>query len=247
MLTMHWSLLDVFGGPIVTSGVYSFGSGRLTLTGTTKEQVELKLRITFAILGLLLAFVVDFSDTYTPQKRMVEFRRLFLSDRRNTWRESLGDGVRFNVMHARRRWFLPFLRTFVWTWNDGFDPPEHRDAGLCLTEFQGVCGLALRSGEGKFVELPRIDYSALSMRDKWSLCKEFWLLPWQLKKTQNIRAILSVPLFVERKTREARWWKAIGVINIDAVSDEAANRMKPRVIELTQYFIEEGKIVALLG
>jgi len=136
---------------------------------------------------------------------------------------------------------------FNWTWNDGFDPPHHHDSGLILTEFQGVCGLALRAQQVKFVELTAIDMSTIRIREKLQLCRKFWLLPWQLRKTANIRAILSVPMYVEKKSAESKHFVAVGVINVDAVTDEAAAMLKAKAQELSEYFTDEGKVIALLG
>jgi hypothetical protein len=159
MLTLNWSFLNFLGysgGPsdIVTLNVFF-----IPLTGQ-KQQVEMTLRIIASLVGLVVLISYEIMDTVLPRRNLTEFRTIYLEQEKLTWRkepDGLIKQVRINIMHVRRPWYTLFLGRFYWTWNDGFDPPDQKDANMLLLTFQGVAGAAYRAKEPQgvdFRELP---------------------------------------------------------------------------------------------
>jgi hypothetical protein len=245
MLTLQWSVVDWLWGPFAHPQDVHLAVFGMTFVGT-KEQLELKFRAWVSAVALALVFAVEITDVYLPRARMLEFRKAYLDAERATWREVLSPDIRLNIMHARRSPVFLFYRVFDWTWNDGFDPPRHQDANLFLTEFQGVCGLTLRSERAFLADLRAA--GQMSFAERWFLRNRFRLFKWQLDKTRNTKAVLSVPMFVERKagSAEAKKWRAVGVINLDTDTDAGAALLQDRQDDLVTYFGRVGKVVAKL-
>ena len=185
----------------------------------------------------------DIYDYYLPQRDFKKFRKLYLDEKKEEWRTQLNKDIRINIMHANRYWFFPFLRFFQWTWSDGYNPPAHKDVNLLLTEFQGVCGLAFRSEEPKLVtSLPTPDW----IHQKWLLLNQFHLSKRQLSKTKAVKAVLSVPIFYSPSEGTSPTWKAIGVINLDTLTDDGSKFLEHNRQKLVDYFDQFGKMLACL-
>jgi len=73
----------------------------------------------------------------------------------------------------------------------------------------------------------------------------FQLWPWQSKRVRRIQYILSVPLFRESQT-DSRSWKPVGVLNVDATTEEGAAFLRKNEKELAEYFFQVGKVIARL-
>lgn len=246
VLTLNWSLLNWLGhqkaGP---SDPVIVGLGLVRLSGP-KQEIELQLRLLISIFALFIVMSAEIFDLYLPQRSMKEFRTRFLKDMKEDWRAEWGDDFRICILHARRPLLFPLCRFFHWTWDDGFDPPAgHFDAKLTLCEYQGVCGLAFRRMEAQWVDFRGRSDKALTFAEKWLLRNPFHLWPWQIRKTRNIQAVLSVPML--QQTRANGPWRSAGVIALDAVTEEGALLLEENRKALVAYFYEVGKILAWLA
>lgn len=74
---------------------------------------------------------------------------------------------------------------------------------------------------------------------------EFRMWPWQMRRTKEVKYILSVPLF-KASHGDSKTWKVVGVINLDTITDEGAEFLKANEGRLATYFMEIGKVVACL-
>lgn len=247
LLTLPWSIVDRYGYQRIdgTDQIYTSVLG-LPLVGT-KPQVELQLRVVVIAIALIVSAGLDMVtlivDVYQPRRRLQDFRGDFLEgEKKKNWDELLGRDVRVNVMFARRPWHFPFLRRLQWTWSTGYEPPaRHHDANIAFWEFQGVCGRALRRATPVFADLREAPLAEQS--HYWR--NDFRLGPKQFKKTQNVKAILSVPLYA-RKGGEAPSWKPVGVINLDTIDAAAADLLAAKADELQGYFVRLGMSIARL-
>jgi len=227
-----------------------------------KEEVEFKLRVIVTFCGLVMVLGSEIFDYYLPKRDFHEFRDLYLeNEARKNWRKQLRADVRINILHAYRLGrFLWMIRVFRWTWNDGFRPPHgHFDVNLGLTTFQGVCGKAFRTKTPIFVDFREepptardrtyqnwipFRWSWFQLRS-WPPFNQFHLWPWQLSKCKNLKGVLSVPILKKSKGNSPKW-RAVGVINLDSVTDEGTEFLKTHRNKLTVYFVDYGKILASL-
>jgi hypothetical protein len=248
LITAQWSLLNLLGRSdfLPTDHLQLSFLGLISLDGR-KEQVELQLRLILSGLALVAIMAHDLVDSYLPSRSLLEFRKEYLKQHGEEWRKRLGPGIRINIMYARRCWcFLFIWRRFEWSWNSGFDPPKgHHDANLWLTEFQGVCGKALRAGKPQRAFFLEGDPPNLKWHQRYLLCNQFRLWPRQLKKTVGLKGILSIPMFL-RIGDESPSHMPVGVINVDSVEEEGARTLQENEEALATYFIEFGMILARL-
>lgn len=166
MITLSWGVLNLFGtdtGPtdIVTVAFF---------TGP-KQVVEMKLRVITTAAALALIIVFEVVDSYIPRRDLKEFRTIFLKQQLPTWRKpppqpGLIEDIRINIMHIRHSWLgLLILKRLHWTWNDGFAPPNHKDANLILFTFQGVAGIAYKRQEAQAVDLRTLPPPVVHFRE----------------------------------------------------------------------------------
>jgi hypothetical protein len=231
LVSGNWSLLDLFGYQPDASGKVSIAHVAI-LTGV-KAEVEFKLKVAIAMTLFALSLVNEFTTVALPLEHMRRFRERFLDDSyRKEWKDLLGDGFRLNVMYLKRSAKSLWFRHFEWSWSKEFEPPNHLDAGLSLFSWQGIAGLAVRLQE------PKADYFDLTHMPR-ALRSPYYLWPWQVAKTAHVKGILSVPI-LKRSGGAAPRFKCVGVINIDATTGEAAERLKRNERKLAQYFFEIG-------
>lgn len=245
LLTRNWSLVNLWGyggkGPTDTVEIQW---GFLALSGE-KDEVEITLRLLLTVLALLVVLAIEFWDLYLPDRERKEFKKEYLKEKQEEWEKKLGENVRINLMFARRAPYFPLVRILRWEWrSSNYAPPEgHLDADLFLTEWQGVSGLALRCKEAKFVDFRETRVAGDKPHQRWPLWNQFHMWPWQLKKTQKLLCILSIPIM--RQTGGGGW-KAVGVINVDSLKPEGAEVIKQDQPALVEYFVKSGKILACL-
>lgn len=211
MITLSWGVVNLLGNDKGPTDVVTFAS----FTGP-KQEVEMKLRAITTACALALIIVFEVVDSYIPRRDLKEFRSIFLKQQIPIWRKptiepGLGDDIRINIMHIHTSWLgLLFLRRFYWTWNDGFEPPNHKDANLMLFTFQGVAGVAYRRGEAQAVDLRSLpppivrfnEYSRILILG--SLCAALsvvglWLLPLGWSFFELLVLLLIVASLVSRK------------------------------------------------
>lgn len=243
LVTMEWSLLNVFGH----SGAAPADTVRVLVFKGPKREVELTLRILITATALVGSLIFEAVDLYWPSRSLLRFRMHYLEEKRKEWRDKLSPAVRINIMYARRRWyFLWLVRTFEWTWNDGFDPPVgHVDANMWICEFQGVCGKAFRTMKPQSVYFDANTPEAGGFREKWFFDNKFHLSHRQLRRTRHLRAVLSIPI-LEQSDGMSPDYRSVGVINLDASSDAGMNELHKNERELAEYFTRLGKILAAL-
>lgn len=292
LLTVNWSFLNFLGFPGGPNDPITLNLLFYPLSGE-KQQVEMQLRIIASVIGFVLLVTYEVIDTVIPRRDLSEFRSAYLGQQKEEWRNNpenkIPDYVRINIMHVRHPWYTLFIGRFYWTWNDGFKPPNHRDANLLLLTFQGVAGATYRAREAQAVDFraspPRpvrfSDYVGFLIiagigtvavlllywaffRDRSILYlflaltgiasylavrvlqqNEFRLWPWQAKKTEYVKYILSVPLFKASKG-DSQMFKRVGVINLDTTSDEGAAFLQANEGRLVAYFLDRGKVIACL-
>ncbi|HKO44093.1 MAG TPA: hypothetical protein VJU84_12525 [Pyrinomonadaceae bacterium] len=244
VLTLHWSLLDWLGYGTGTTAPVSIDLFVIVLSGP-KEVVELKIRVLLILVGCCLVLLLDVLDHYLPKRDFDSFRALYLDELKQEWREFLGEEIRINVLHARRRWFFPLIRIFYWTWNDGF-AQTHLDGNLFLTTWQGVAGETFRRRRPLLVDFRESKNQILRFYERWLPFNQFHLWPRQISKTKELCCILSIPMFISSQKLSPKW-RPVGVINLDTLSDAGADFLVSNQEELSKYFMDYGKIIAYLG
>lgn len=243
IITLGWSFLTLLGYKDAT---VNLNFGLFKMEGA-KEEVELKLRLGSAVIGFLIYAANEIHEQLVPKRDYREFRKLYLNYALKKWRKELKGDIRINVMHIYRPWyFLWLVPVFRWTWNDGFVPPQaHFDTKLFLTKWQGVCGSAVRKTDSELVDFRESAGAKLEWKDEWLLLNQFHLWRRQLKKTSNVKCVLSIPLLKEAKGDSPKW-KPAGVINLDTLTDEGAEFLKKNKNKLVNMFTDDGKIISHL-
>jgi hypothetical protein len=218
----------MYDGPDA-AGLVTLHFGGYALASGSREHVNFKVQVFVSLLIFVITLINEYSTAGLPLARLRTFRTNFLNERHlGPWTRTLGtSGFRMNVMFIRY-WFV-----FTWAWSCNFDATHnhHRDAGLLLTRFQGVCGKAYRAQKAEIVSF---DGSATA----WTLFRTYRLFPWQQQKTRHVKAILSVPIFRQSES-PSRPAKCVGILNIDAVTDEAAKLLRDNEVSLAEYFTVE--------
>jgi hypothetical protein len=292
LLTVNWSFLNFLGFPGGPNDPTTINLLFYSLSGE-KQQVEMKLRIIASVIGFVLVITYEVIDIVIPRRDLSEFRSAYLGQQKEEWRNDpnnqIPNYVRINIMHVRHPWYTLFLGRFYWTWNDGFNPPNHRDANLLLLTFQGVAGATYRAKAAKAVDFRESPSRPVHFSDYVGFLvisgiaafaalllylvvfrsrsilylivpliviavylairvlqqNEFWLWPWQAKKTEYVKYILSVPLFKASKG-DSKGFKRVGVINLDTTTDEGAMFLQANEGRLVTYFLDRGKVIACL-
>ncbi|MFC1654640.1 hypothetical protein ACFL2F_02440 [Myxococcota bacterium] len=217
-----------------------------------KEKTEFFIRAGMSSFFLALILIYEVVDLYMPRLNRRGVRNGYLEQQytqlSSRFPEAIKDQIRFNVMCANRHWYHLFLfRSFRWIWNRGFDPPNHIDSGMKLKSWQGVCGRALKAEVPKFADMRRLpDPSTLSWASRHLRRNKYRLSKSQLKKTKHIRAVLSVPIYRLKSNGANPIWKTIGVINIDATSDTAAEFLRVNRVEFKTYLVGIGKVLTVM-
>lgn len=248
LLTAQVSLLDLLpfawgAGPDVNGNVQiawlpdALGSG-------PKPEVEMKLRFLLTSAGVAWLMVFGYFDAYLPSRTLESFRHEYLSNVVSTqWRKGrLRSTLRVNVMYLRWRWFMPFGRSFSVVWKDKFHPSD-KDGSLCLYRWQGACGRAARTKEAFFVDFRTESAEETSWLRAWLLQGRYHMAPWQTKKARHLKAILSVPMFDVRGRAGNEQQYCVGVINIDARTDEDGDYLSSRAKDLAIYLARHGQLI----
>lgn len=233
LITTPWGWLDFMGIRADAANVYHFGP-----FDGSKAEVEFKVALSAAALLFVVFIAEEIWDVYLPKQRLEQFRVAYLEAAKPR-RFKLPAGVRVNLMFARQAAYWLFVPRLDWVWSSGYRA-EDRDAWVRFWAPrwmpQGVCGLAFRERRPLLVELPD------PAPTRWWAKASFRMGPVQLRKTRRVRAILSIPIFIQQRNEE---WHCVGVFNLDAVSPAAVEYLKTEQERLTRYFSNVGKLVAL--
>ena len=162
-----------------------------------------------------------------------------MEEKATEWKTKVGAGIRINIMYAKRHWWLAFMPRLEWVWGHGYirkggQDPDH---GLCFLWFQGVCGRA-------YCTRNSVAATALSVKQWYR--PPFRLGPQQIKRTEHVRAVLSIPIMDASWGGGGKQLRCVGVINLDAKTDKAALRLVSREKEFIEYFGGHGRILASL-
>lgn len=247
LLTLEWSFLDWCCPNQNLSPGQGLHVWFTTIPGS-KQEIEFVLRLIATTIALFLVFTYEILDLYVPRRDLREFRNIFLKEKGKTWRKEFLDDIRINVMFARRYWYFPFFRILDCIWNDGYTPSpklpkSSRGVNPWLTEWQGLSGLVLRTGEAKWVDFREKQPKTYRFYERWPPWNQFHLWPWQLNKMEHITAALTVPVVLQRSQGV---WKSVGVINLESMTDKGADNLLDNKDSLVEYFWRYGKILAPL-
>ncbi len=216
--------------------------------GTTDvAAAELHARATCemaAILTLAGADAVRLAGTHAEKKRFArEFiKRLEKEITDQPGMPDVGRDVRLNVMFLPRR--IPWLRRMKWYANLGFatNAGPHGDAHLFLFSWQGLCGAAVRERRPLITDL-RTQAPSFSWKF-WN--NPFRMFAWQLRRTGNVKVILSVPIYRQKGSEQNPSFQIVGVINFDAVSEAGADWIIANEPQMTAWLGGHGTILAAL-
>ena len=245
LFTYQFSLLDMFGVAHSPDGRVHLSVGTWAWEGA-KPEIEMKLRAAVTLAGVGLLLISGYFDAYLPSRTLVSFRHDFLEQIcKAEWRKRgrLRSDIRINVMYLRWRWYMPFGRSFEMVWKDEFDASD-RDARLRLFIWQGVCGMAARRRQAAFVDFSETPLEVEGFAAKWLLQNRFRLWKWQIRKTRNLAAVLSIPIFEKRGPKGQEIEKCVGVINLDAKTDAGAKHLAEKDKDLALLFAKHGTLIA---
>ncbi|HZR25537.1 MAG TPA: hypothetical protein VFA59_18215 [Vicinamibacterales bacterium] len=247
LLTAQYSLLDVLG-------YHADGNGELAVTlipyhhmvqlAGPKAAVEMQLRFLLTMLGVGVLLLQGYFDAFKPSRTLRTFRQDYLEQiSKSDWRKKqhIPKSVRINVMYRRFWWVLPIFY-FDFVWQDGFDAAD-RDGSLKLFFFQGVCGRAYRAKNAVFIDM-RTQRRPEGFRERWLLGNQFHLWRWQIRKTNNIKAILSIPMLERYGTKGKEKFRCVGLINLDSNTDAGADHLAGHVKDLSVFFAKYGTLIA---
>ena len=209
------------------------------------------VRILLVFAAIVWKTSFDVINLDQPLYRLRDFRKHYLeSDIKPRWEEldnNSGD-VRLNIMPLKRVWWtLWLLKRFEMAYPLGFNTPQkHHDIALKLWWFQGLAGEAVRAGEPLQDKLLG---GVSAVRPNRIL---FWKNPYrltagQLKKTQHVKWVLSVPMFVFPEVGAADKARIVGVINVDYTGDALDDWLETHSVEeIAEVFGKVGAIASRL-
>ncbi|HEY7288980.1 MAG TPA: hypothetical protein VH583_04010 [Vicinamibacterales bacterium] len=245
LISGNWSLLDTFG-VTPNNGVVRLGHVPVLtafLTGT-KDHVEFNLKLGLSLVVFSLTLLEEWLTVGKPLEQMRAFRKVYLDgEYDDNWESSLGDGCRMNVMYARRKWLV--IPVFKWVWHRGYAPPLHRDANMFLFRWQGVAGKAFKVAKAAGV---KGSPQSLAVYFDGTSPKSFRLFRWQRDRSAHVKAVHSIPILKLIKNEEgAESYACTGLINIDAVTDEARERLRNNEEIVAETFAKIGRYLSELN
>ena len=207
--------------------------------------------------AVIVAISAEVSDFYLPANNVRKFRKRYLDDLTAEWlkdwlrdvdvsqKERLTSGFRFCLFDIRRPWYLGFCRrVFERPWRRNF-LQNHKDVRLFMFANQGVAGVAVEQRTFVFDRLR--PYSVLTTQDRRATLARWRMWGWQLRQTEHIVAILSVPVFAPLPDGDEIGKKPIlSVLNVDAITDEAADLMAANWKRMGEDIAKHAEYVSLL-
>jgi hypothetical protein len=208
-----------------------------------KTVVEFRVRFYVSVIALVAIIVMDILDVYLPARKVKDIRKNYMNLKADLFKEKIkSKDLRISIWYLRRPWYWPFWKTFKLDWKTGFAAPSDKDLKVRLATWQGVSGLAFRLREPK--TLPSvISINSLSWPEKWLLMNEHRMAHWQLKKVEAVTGLISIPMLMVRENKPD---KAVGVINVDSVTDAGAKHISENFKDLAAFYLDQGKALALL-
>jgi hypothetical protein len=211
----------------------------LRLSGDPKAAADIVKGVA-SLLALVGVFTIDAVDLYIPRQQAREFGKEYAKRVADQLKASgapaMGEHIRLNVMVVRFLWF-------EWRSKFGFKG-NHRDTHMLLLRWQGLCGQSLRNRDHRFIDFRT---SPLPPPTLWCFAHPFFLTPGQVRRTRHVMAILSVPMFRTLGPSDNPTFKAVGVLNLDAVSTEGADWLSAKKDEMAKFLSDHGTMLAYTG
>lgn len=226
------------------------------LVADGKTELEPAARAALSLAGLMAAFAYDTYEYYAPRERAERFNKSYVETvvfaeflaNLSAGNVTLGEDVRINALLARRPpTIVP--RFFSWLVWDGYSYTQgiHPDQTLRLLGFQGLSAQVLSEKKIRFADLRGRVLRSLSLSQKYLMCNEFRLTWWQLKRTEHLKYVLSVPMLKTVSPKPNLRENVVGVFNIDAVSDRGAAWIEQNQKALGTFLRLHGKVLAELA
>ena len=240
LLAGEWSLFNLL------NLVHPDGNVDLGPIHGPKAHVELALRFLLALFAVALIIAADIIDVYLPRRELRRFRSAYLTGQCEIWRSELfkKHNVRVSVLYVRRRWYWPFWKAFYWAWNYGFEPPYHHDANMRMACWQGVAGQAFETQISKcaFFSQPA---PAKKFTEKWCFHNQFKFSFRQLRLSSSVTGVIGI-LIMRKGQGDSPSYKTVGVILLDAYTNDDAHFLDTNKQELAKYFFRVGRILGSL-
>jgi hypothetical protein len=253
LISGQWSLLDFLDRRGILVEIQADPSDpqkRLaTIAGFTgpKEEVEFDLRLGIAGLLFVVSLVEQWRNVGKPLERLRSFRTAFLDNEwEKHWKPMLGAGCRMNVTYLKRSVTSAGLKVFRWAWHKGFDPPFQADADLFMFSWQGVWGEAVRqASKGAHEGDVKGTIAKLGPGSPDQKTKRYWMFPWQVSKTTHVKTVLCVPILRKEKGMGgAVRFVCVGLVTVDAVTQEASEKLTKNAKEVMDFFSEMSPYLA---
>jgi hypothetical protein len=178
------------------------------------------------VCGIGVLILAEYFGIYRPLVNLEEYKRKLLDHYYGDFIKTAAIGnekitVRINIMIARWNWFgLHFFQYY----QNGM--AGHSDANLHFHIKKGFCGKVFRekSHEVRFVDLTKMK--------KKTQKNTFGFSDKEIEITDNIKAIVCIPLFRQVKTiRGNPNTKFFGVLNVDTLQDKGVEFLKSPQIQ----------------
>ena len=219
------------------------------LLGATKENVQQRAVAFFTVLDILTLATYETFTNFLPQRQARRVADVYVAGLLDGFRNVItGARPEARSRHPHQHHVRPPIGVHALhsavrlIRNRGFEG-AHQDNGLWLFVGQGICGRAFKERKTLVADLRGSD----SEHPPWWPCRDnFYLFPWQRRKTAHLTAILTIPIFAEEHLGLMTSHRPVGVI-IHAVSENGAERLLSNKKRLDEFFKESGKVLALLA
>lgn len=209
-------------------------------------------KVVLSLIALFLIFCWDAVELYIPRQRLRQLGKEYADKLAKKFEDprypQLGTDLRLNVMYLRG---LGPLAWFRWVANYGFVNRSHTypDAHMLLMRWQGVAGRAVGAGAPIWVDLRGQGKARLTFSERYLFKSPFRLWHTQFAATEQVLAVLSVPLILEAGSRPNPRARIVGVINLDAVSERGAEWLSDPEVrsEMLRFLADHGSFLAFLG
>lgn len=207
-----------------------------------RSTIERFVAAIFASVSIMVMTVYESIMHLWPRTQVRNFAEAYVKNALDDFEEEIAESglrmatdLRVNVLFAR--W-----HRFVWFANRGFTGCHH-DNNLWILRWFGLSGNALKEKNTIAVDLRGRTPSG----GRWPRRENLWLFSWQARKTRHLKAVVSIPIFKETKKGAMTHHKAVGVINVDAVSDAGAEWILSNGPALEAFFGDRGTALVWLS
>ena len=245
-------VLKTLSGALAAAAPWIF-AWAATKAGAKGPPLTEDQKVWTSLVAVLLVGVWDLVEFYLPREQLRRFGKEYCDKLAKTLRErpapfpKLGTDIRLNVMYARGFWVFSW---FKWVANYGYtdDASVASDQHMWMAKWQGIAGVACRSGKPQWATIWTEDPPILTFSERWMFQNEFRMWGFQLTRTANVRAVLSIPLVRKHGGSHNPRGKVVGVLNLDAVSTAGALWLADpeKREELLKFLSDHGGMLAFL-